>query len=123
MSRCRPDRTADFDSVRSFAHALAEKIVARGPDRWTLEQRKDKRNSRVFLDTNRNAYGQTVAPAYAVRARQGAPVSTPITWDELDRRDLRPDRWTISNVFDKLEKCEDPWKDFFRRAGSPSARG
>lgn len=112
------DRKAGFDSVRSFAHTLAEIIVARGPDRWTLEQRKDKRNSRVFLDTNRNAYGQTVAPPYAVRTRQGAPVSTPIAWDELEHRDLRPDRWTISNVFSKLESCEDPWKDFFRRACS-----
>jgi bifunctional non-homologous end joining protein LigD len=107
-----------FDRVRAFARSLAEVLVSRAPDRWTLEQRKDKRQSRVFIDTNRNAYGQTAAPAFAVRSRAGAPVSMPIAWEELDRRDLRPDGWTIRNVFAKLESREDPWKDFFRHACS-----
>jgi bifunctional non-homologous end joining protein LigD len=112
------NRKAEFDTVRAFARLLAEVLVSHGPDQWTLEQRKDKRHSRVFIDTNRNAYGQTVAPPYAVRSRQGAPVSTPISWEELDRGELRPDSWTIRNVFEKLESCEDPWKGFFRHACS-----
>ena len=112
------DRKSPFDDVRSFARALAEALVAHEPGQWTLEQRKSKRGARVFIDTNRNAYGQTVAPAYAVRARRGAPVSVPIAWEELELQSLGPDRWTIRNVFEKLESCEDPWKDFFRRACS-----
>ncbi len=112
------DRKSHFDEVRGVARSLAEALVRRDPDQWTLEQRKDKRHVRVFIDINRNAYGQTVAPAYAVRARRGAPVSVPITWDELEGRTLAPDRWTIRNVFEKLESCEDPWKDFFKRACS-----
>ncbi len=112
---CVPlDRKENFDTVRAFARSLAEDLVSQAPDQWTTQQRKNKRHSRVFIDTNRNAYGQTIAPAYAVRARQGAPVSVPIAWDELDRRDLRSDRWTIRNVFEKLESYEDPWKDFFK---------
>jgi bifunctional non-homologous end joining protein LigD len=73
------------------------------------------RRGRVFVDTNRNAYAQTVAPAYAVRARRGAPVSVPVDWNELRKRDLRPDGVTIRSVFDRLEKIGDPWSDFWRR--------
>jgi bifunctional non-homologous end joining protein LigD len=112
------DRKAPFDDVRAFARMLAEALVARAPDQCTLEQRKNKRRNRVFIDINRNAYGQTVAPAYAVRARDGAPVAVPLAWDELEHDSVAPDRWTIRNVFSKLESCEDPWKDFFRRACS-----
>ncbi|MGE5648094.1 MAG: non-homologous end-joining DNA ligase [Acidobacteriota bacterium] len=108
------DRKQEFGAVRAFARAVAEELVKNGPDRWTLEQRKDKRHGRVFIDTNRNAYGQTVAPAYAVRARAGAPISMPLAWEELDRPDLRPDEWTIRNAFETLDARKDPWHDFFR---------
>jgi len=85
---------------------------------WTLEQRREKRLGRVFVDTNRNAYAQTVAPAYAVRARPGAPISLPLDWSELNRKDLRPNGVTIRTVFDRLEKTGDPWSDFQRHATS-----
>jgi bifunctional non-homologous end joining protein LigD len=111
-------RTEVFDSVRAFARELAEVVVSREPTQRTLEQRKSMRRGRVFLDTNRNAYAQTVAPAYAVRARHGAPVSVPLDWNELRRRDLRPDGVTIRNVFDRLEKVGDPWIDFWPRGAS-----
>jgi bifunctional non-homologous end joining protein LigD len=116
-------RRENFDSVRAFARELAGVIVAGDPERLTLEQRKNMRQGRVFLDTNRNAYAQTVAPAYAVRARRGAPVSMPLRWDELGRKDLRPDGVTIRTIFDRLEKMEDPWKDFWRRAVSVTQAG
>lgn len=112
------DRRDNFDRVRAFARSLAEKLVETAPDRWTIEQRKDKRHARVFIDTNRNAYAQTVAPAFAVRSRAGAPVSMPITWEDLDRRELSPDGWTIRNAFETLDSREDPWHDFFRHARS-----
>jgi DNA primase len=57
---------------------------------------------------------QTMAPAFAVRARRGAPVSCPIDWGELRQRDLRPDGATIRNVFDRLATTGDPWHDFLR---------
>jgi bifunctional non-homologous end joining protein LigD len=111
-------RTEVFDSVRAFARDLAKILVNREPAQRTLEQRKSMRRGRVFVDTNRNAYAQTMAPAYAVRARRGAPVSVPVDWNELRRRDLRPDGVTIRSVFDRLEKIGDPWIDFWRRGAS-----
>lgn len=111
-------RSEDFDSVRGFARELARVVVDQNPKQRTLEQLKSQRRGRVFLDINRNAYAQMVAPAYAVRARRGAPVSVPLEWDELDRRSLRPDEFTIRNLFARLEKAGDPWRDFWRRGVS-----
>ena len=111
-------RQEDFDSVRGFARQVAELLVNQSPNERTLEQRKDKRGERVFLDINRDAYAQTIAPAYAVRPRPGAPVSMPLDWRELDDKALRPDGITIRNIFERLEKLKDPWKDFRARAAS-----
>jgi bifunctional non-homologous end joining protein LigD len=118
------DREEDFDSVRAFARRVAEIVVKGDREQRTLEQRKSRRLGRVFVDINRNAYAQTVAPAYAVRARPGAAVSLPLDWSEVNRKDLRPNGVTIRTVFDRLEKAGDPWRDFRRHATSlNSARG
>jgi bifunctional non-homologous end joining protein LigD len=111
-------REEDFDSVRAFAKRLAALVVDDDPEHRTLEQRTNKRGGRVFLDTNRNAYAQTIAPAYAVRARPHAPVSVPLAWSELNNEDLRPDGVTIRTVFERLEKFGDPWHEYRRAAAS-----
>jgi bifunctional non-homologous end joining protein LigD len=98
---------AGFDEVRAFAQALARKLAARQPDRLTVETRKDKRGDRVFLDYLRNGYAQTAVPPYAVRARPGAPVATPVSWDELSGLD--PRRYTVKNLFKRLGQKADPW--------------
>ena len=107
-------RRESFDSVREFARQLAAMVVSQAPGERTLESLKAHRGSRVFIDTNRNAYAQLVAPAYAVRARQGAPVSVPISWSELPKKDLRPNGITIRNIFERVDKAKDPWADFWR---------
>ena len=91
-----------FDEVRGFARRCAEVLVEREPDLLTLEQRKAKRGDRVYVDIGRNAYGQTAVPPYAVRARPGAPVSTPITWDELSR--VKPGQFTVTSVRRRLAR-------------------
>ncbi|MFC4783670.1 non-homologous end-joining DNA ligase [Nocardioides sp. MAHUQ-72] len=108
----RPD--GDFDEVRGFARQVAEVLVAREPDLLTLEQRKDKRGRRVFVDVLRNAYAQTTVPPYAVRGRPGAPVSTPIEWDELSR--VEPDQHTIVSIRRRLAQRDDPWAGVRRHA-------
>jgi bifunctional non-homologous end joining protein LigD len=109
-------RTEEFDTVRGFARGLAAIVVSQASDQRTLELLKSKRHGRVFVDTNRNAYAQTMAPAFAVRARRGAPVSFPIDWSDLRRLDLRPDGTTIRNVFERLARTGDPWHDFRRHS-------
>ena len=118
-------RTQPFDDVRDFARELAAVVVSQAPRQRTLELAKSRRRGRVFVDTNRIAYAQTMAPAYAVRARRGAPVSLPLDWGELHDKDLQPDGTTIRSVFDRLETAGDPWHDFWRHGVSlkgPRAR-
>jgi bifunctional non-homologous end joining protein LigD len=103
---------AGFDDVRAFAQALARELAARQPDRLTVETRKDKRGDRVFLDYLRNGYAQTAVPPYAVRARPGAPVATPVSWEELSGLD--PRRYTVKNLFKRLGQKADPWAEIDR---------
>lgn len=107
-----------FESVRSFARSCARLVVSQAAAQRTMEQRINARGERVFVDTNRNAYAQLIAPAYAVRARRGAPVSTPIDWSALAANDLRPDGVAIQNIFSRLKRTEDPWKNFWLQVAS-----
>ena len=88
------------------------------PDALTVQQRKNNRKGRVFIDYMRNAYGQTAAGPYVVRARECAPVATPLDWSEALSKDLRPDSYTIENIFRRLAQKDDPWKDMDRRPQS-----
>lgn len=109
------DRSADFGAVRAFAADAADLLVARHPDRLTRAQRKAKRGDRVFLDVMRNAYAQTAVVPYAVRAREGAPVATPLEWDELGGGEMGPRRYGVRNLFRRMAQREDPWKGMGRR--------
>jgi bifunctional non-homologous end joining protein LigD len=111
-------RGPDFDTVRQFARDVAEVVAADDAAHRTVEQRKDKRGDRIYLDVMRNAYAQTAVAPYAVRARRGAPVATPLEWDELDRRGLRADRFTIRDIPKRIAENGDPWADLQRRARS-----
>ncbi len=110
------DRKAEFDAVRAFARELAEQLVESDPGHLTTDVRKNKREGRIFVDVARNAYAQTAAPPYAVRARDGAPVAAPLAWDELDDAQLKADRFNIRNIFDRLKKIGDPWTDVAKQA-------
>jgi bifunctional non-homologous end joining protein LigD len=117
------DRRADFDTVRRFARRVAAVLAGRQPDRLTTEQHKQRREGRLYLDVMRNAYAQTAVPPYAVRARPGATVATPLDWSEVEERSLRPSAFTIGSISARMEDA-DPWKDLRRRARSLTrARG
>jgi bifunctional non-homologous end joining protein LigD len=114
------DRSEDFEAVRAFALELAQVVVAQDPAKYTLEQRKNKRGGRVFIDINRNAYAQTAVAPYSVRPRASAPVAVPIEWSELGRRQFRPDGVTMAMLLERTESGKDPWpkdpwKDFWRK--------
>ena len=104
-----------FDAARQFARDVAEVVVADDAAHRTVEVRKDKRGGRVYLDVMRNAYAQTAVAPYSVRARPGAPVATPLQWDELDSG-LRADRFTIGDLPKRLASQGDPWADMSRHA-------
>jgi bifunctional non-homologous end joining protein LigD len=113
------DATEGEEVVRPTARRLADHIARQHPDELTTEQRKAKRGDRIFLDTNRNNYGQTAVAPYSLRARPGAPVATPIDWDELST--VTPDRYHLRNVPRRLAQKADPWRDMERHARSALA--
>jgi bifunctional non-homologous end joining protein LigD len=110
-----------YDEVRAFGRRLAELLAERYPDQLTVEQRIAKRNGRLYLDLGRNAYGQTAVAPYAVRARDGAPVATPLHWEELEDPDLTARRWTVATVPKRLAERGDAWADLSRHRQSMAA--
>lgn len=101
------DGRDDFDAVRGFARDTAELLVAQHPDRLTTAARKKDRGERLYLDVQRNAYAQTAVAPFTVRALPGAPVATPVTWEQLDDPELGPRRWTIADAAEQA--AARPW--------------
>ncbi|WP_329037775.1 non-homologous end-joining DNA ligase [Streptomyces sp. NBC_01725] len=103
----RLDRAAGYDEVRGFATDVARVLAARAPDRLTTEQRTGARGGRLYLDVQRNAYAQTAVAPFSVRPREGAPVATPISWDQLKDPEVNARRWTVTNVLEQARTR--PW--------------
>lgn len=112
------DAKSDFDTVRHFASRIAEPIVERFPDRVTMEARKTARRGRLFLDVMRNAYAQTAVAPYSLRPKPGAPVASPLDWDEVSNPRLHSQRYNIRNIFKRLDKRGDPWQDIWKHPQS-----
>lgn len=105
----------DFDTVHAFAHDVALLLVKENSDHATLQMRKEKRESKVFVDYLRNAWAQTAVAPYAVRAREKAPVATPIDWKEVTSS-LDPQKYTINNIFRRIARVGDLWEDMYQAA-------
>lgn len=95
------DGHQDFDDVRGFAKDVADQLADAHPDRLTTAARKKDRGERLYLDVQRNGYAQTAVAPFAVRAKPGAPVAVPISWDQLDDPDLDARRWTIADAVEQ----------------------
>jgi bifunctional non-homologous end joining protein LigD len=97
-----------FDETRAFVETLSRTVGRTVPELVSWEWEVAKRGGRVRLDYSQNAINKTLVAPFSARPAPGAPVSVPITWDELDDPDLRPDRWTITNVGERLATAGDP---------------
>jgi bifunctional non-homologous end joining protein LigD len=85
------------------------------PRRYLAKASKSARRRRIFIDYLRNGRGATAVAAYSTRARAGAPVSTPLDWDELGP-EMRPDRFTVMNILHRFTNIDDPWRDVRKMA-------
>jgi bifunctional non-homologous end joining protein LigD len=101
---------APWDRVREFDEEIGARIVRAAPTRFTTNVRADRRG-KIYVDYLRNRSAATSVAAYSLRARPGAPVSMPVSWDELGRV-AGPADWTIANAADRL-RGPDPWRGFF----------
>lgn len=108
------NRREDFEVARGFAREAADVLAGRHPEVITTEQRKEARGGRVYADVMRNSYAQTAVAPYSVRARPGAPVATPLHWEEVEDKGLTPDRFTLRTVSGRLAGTPDPWAGMAR---------
>ena len=117
------------DVIKRTSHAardawverIAQSIADEKPNLFTTNMSKKERVKRIFVDYLRNAEGATTVAAYSVRARHGAPVSTPLHWDELGGR-MKPAQFHAGNVARRMRGTRpDPWKAFYRTAQTLTA--
>jgi bifunctional non-homologous end joining protein LigD len=107
-------RKDDWDEVKAFTKAVAEKMVEAEPAKYTSKLPKASRKGKIFIDYLRNGRGATSICAYSTRARPDAPVSVPLFWEELETG-VRGNTYTLRTVPERLEALpSDPWADFFK---------
>jgi bifunctional non-homologous end joining protein LigD len=99
-----------WEVFHEFARTVAKVMEQKWPDRYTSNVRKSKRTDRIFIDWIRNGRGATSIAPYSLRARKGAKVSMPITWEELDT--VAPDGVNMAEALARIN-ASDPWKDFY----------
>jgi bifunctional non-homologous end joining protein LigD len=99
----------DYDQTQQFAEILANLVHQRTSDITSLERSPSKRQNKIYIDFLQNREGQTLAAPYSVRPTKVATVSTPLHWDEVNSK-LDPTKFTIKNVFKRLDKAGDIWE-------------
>jgi bifunctional non-homologous end joining protein LigD len=105
-------RRRTWDEHLAFAQGLVQAMERDAPDRYTTNARKALRKGRLFLDYLRNGRGATAVAPYSTRARAGATVATPLTWEEL-RRGVDPQDFTLTTVPKRLASLrKDPWDGY-----------
>jgi bifunctional non-homologous end joining protein LigD len=104
----------DWDRVKAFTKTITDAMAADAPDRYVATMSKQLRRGKIYVDYLRNGRGATAVAAYSTRARPGAPISTPLEWQELAPA-IRPDHFNIDNLRQRLTFLKrDPWEGFFK---------
>ncbi len=108
------DAKLETGQVAGFAHSVGALLVKRDPKTFTQEFHKADRGGRILVDTGRNGYSATFAAAYAVRAKPGAPVSAPCTWEEVESGGVGPRSFSVRTMAARLDAIGDVWADMRR---------
>jgi bifunctional non-homologous end joining protein LigD len=105
------ERRNSWEEAKLFSRLIAQFIESDEPDRYVVNMSKAARKGKIFIDYLRNDRGSTSVVPYSPRAREGAPVSTPLAWDELSVR-IRSDKFNLENIRSRMSKLtSDPWKE------------
>jgi bifunctional non-homologous end joining protein LigD len=112
------DGKSDMGAVAGFANEVGTLFTTLAPEALTQEFSKADRGGKIYVDTGRNGYSATFAAPYTVRAKRGAPVSAPCTWEEVERGEVDPGTFTVQNMPERIEQVGDLWADMKRRARS-----
>lgn len=109
-------RGPGFDETQAWVEAISRAVGRTTPELVSWKWRVRERDGLARLDYTQNAINKTLVAPYSVRLRNGAPVSVPLEWEELDDLDLRPDRWDLRTVLDRLAEVGDPFRPLLNLA-------
>lgn len=112
------DGKSKTDEVERFANTVGRVLVSLAPNHLTQEFSKADRKGRIYVDTGRNGYSATFAAAYTVRAKKGAPVSAPCTWEEIEKGKVDPGTFNLRNMPARIKKVGDVWADLLKKRRS-----
>lgn len=112
------DGKSNMSEVARFADTVGRLFVSHAPEHLTQEFSKVDRKGRIYVDTGRNGYSATFAAVYTVRAKPGAPVSAPCTWEEVEKGKVNPDSFTLRNMPARIKKSGDLWAEMLRKRPS-----
>ena len=107
------NRTIDFDAARHVSELVGRHLMRLHPKDITMEWSVPKRTGKIFMDHNMNVRGKTLNVAYSPRGVAGAPISMPLTWEEL--ADAHPLDFRITNAAERMERTGDRWADVLER--------
>jgi len=110
------ERTVTFDEARTICEMVGRHLLQSHPKEITLEWATVKRTGKIFIDYNMNVRGKTLNVAFSPRGVPGAPISMPLTWEELEAAE--PGDFTVMNGADRLDRTGDRWHDIFKRKQS-----
>jgi bifunctional non-homologous end joining protein LigD len=112
----------EWDALKAFTERIARMLVKARPDLFTAKLAKARRPNRIFADYLRNSETASAVAAYSPRARQGAGVSVPLAWDELDSKDDLRSRFDVLSVPKRLARLKDPWAEYWRTRQAVTAK-
>lgn len=102
-------RRHPWEVVRELSRAVAEEVAREAPERFLTSASREEREGKIYLDYLRNAWSASAVAPYSTRSRPGAPVSFPLSWEEV-QSGVRPEDFTVRTVPERVRSGEDPWK-------------
>jgi bifunctional non-homologous end joining protein LigD len=108
-----PEDVFSFEDTRLFTSFIAEYLISKDPDSFTIERMKKNRGNRLYVDYIQHSEGKTIVAPYSVRGNDHAGVATPLYWDEVNNH-LNPVQFNMENALNRIRKQGDPFKNYFQ---------
>jgi bifunctional non-homologous end joining protein LigD len=104
-------RLNGWDTVKDFSQAIVQHLAETIPQRFVAKSGPRNRVGKIFIDYLRNGFGATTVAAWSVRTRPGLGVSVPLAWEELESLTSGA-RWSVSNIHERLDRGNEPWREY-----------
>lgn len=108
-----PEDEFTYDDTRLFTSFIADYLISKDPDSFTIERMKKKRGNKLYVDYVQHGEGKTIVAPYSLRGNEQASAATPLYWQEVDGT-LDPKTFTMQNVLNRLKKQGDPFRSYFQ---------